>query len=1358
MKQILVFLYVVFSATVAMSATGQEFSFRHYSDYDGLWRDAIRALAQDKYGYIWIGSDASLKRFDGISMRSFKTSDDMSVQSVYALLDMGDSLMVGTDFGAYVFDYKTETTHPMHLEPMKGRNKKMHITSFAVDRDSNIWISTMWHGVYVYSTENGNLRRIDVNGDNRISQVYVDRSNQIWASTAWGQKAGLYLYDKSTRKFHLYKLNGTWSPALICMYETSDGTRWLGSCYDGLLACDANGNVKVHLGPGHKDYALRIHSITEYSPGIMLVGCDNGMIRLDLNSNTSCTYSKLSDKMNSISGSFVYPILTDSEGGIWVGTFYSGLNYVSPSSGRFKPFVGKSSVNSVNGNVINRFCEDDYRNIWIASDDGGLSKYTPSTGHFEHIPLGNGSTSDNNIHALCIDGDRLWIGSYTAGVYVMDIKSGKCKRYLRGDGENTLYGNSCYAIFRDSRGNIWVATTNGINLYRRATDDFVRMKPLDTTTMGIAEDGKGRIWFATQTDGVLRYDLATGKWRFYNNNRKSLSVVNSVYVDDNDCLWAAADDGLLMYDEQSDNFQHVGEINSLSICGIVENNGSLWITSNDGLYKYTKGKPLMRFDVNDGLLNNIFLPNAAFKASDGCIYLGTVNGFNTFYPYQIKPNTKAPRVTITSIKVMDQMVQVGDDRLDESLNTAESIHLSYQDKMLTISFASLSYCAPQKNRYSYMLEGFDRRWIMAGNRSTATYTNLSPGTYTFKVKGTNNDGLWSTEETTLRIVVHPPFYWSLPAKLLYLVVAVVLLAYAFRYTLGRERRRHDLAMSKLNEEKELEVRNSKIRFFTTIAHEIRPPVSLIIGPLEKLVKTSAPLSATERNSLNIIDRNAHRLLELVNQLLDFSKVENQSLSMRFNVCNVSDMLRSVCERFEPTFAQGGITFRVDYPDSHFTAIIDRESITKVVSNLLTNARKYTRDRVSLSCQVMPDDTNFAIEVTDNGVGIDPNDHERIFQAFYQSADNKPGTGIGLSIVKNIVDQHNGTISVESQPGHGATFTVLLPVKQEMKLEGRGEKLEGRGEKVEGRREKVEGREYPTASNQGSDISLPSTLYPLPTKTSPLPSTLYPLPSKSSPLPSNSSPLPTVLIVDDNNDMLSYLEQNMSEKHRVVTAHDGLEALDKLASNDVSLIICGGMMPRMDGAEVCRRVRSDAATSHIPLVMLTAKTDTISKVEGMNIGADAYIEKPFSIDYLEACCNSILSMRERLREKYSRGMMEPIERIAPTDVDKEFLEKMQLLIEENLSNPELSVNFLAQQLCISRSHFFAKIKTLADVSPNEMIQLVRLKKAAQLLAEGNMKVSDVCYSVGFSNSSYFAKCFYKQFGVRPADVKGISKSS
>ena len=401
------------------------------------------------------------------------------------------------------------------------------------------------------------------------------------------------------------------------------------------------------------------------------------------------------------------------------------------------------------------------------------------------------------------------------------------------------------------------------------------------------------------------------------------------------------------------------------------------------------------------------------------------------------------------------------------------------------------------------------------------------------------------------------------------------------------------------------------------------------------------------------------------------------------------------------------------PDPHFTAVIDNEAITKVVSNLLTNARKYTRDHVRLSCHVMPDDNSFAIEVEDNGVGVKPEDKERIFNAFYQSADNKPGTGIGLSIVKNIVDQHHGKVSVSSLPGHGSTFTVILPVRQDVEMQ----------------------LEIASDNHAETDkASFTTTSYP------PLSKTFDPI--------GNSA----VLVIDDNDDMLTYLEESISQKYQVITAHDGLEALDKLSANDVSLIICDWMMPRMDGAEFCRRVRSDAATSHIPFVMLTAKTDVDSKVEGMNVGADAYIEKPFSMSYLEACCMNIMNMRRMLREKYSSNPSEPITEIASSNIDKDFLERMQRIIEENFSNADLNVNFLADKMCISRSRLFAKIKTLADVSPNEMIQIVRLKKAAQLLAEGNMKVSEVCYTVGFNNPSYFSKCFYKQFGVRPTEVK------
>lgn len=1300
---------LIFALLTTLAASGQELAFRHYSDYDGLWRNAIRALAQDKYGFIWIGADAGLKRFDGISMRSFQTSADKSVQSVSALLDMGDSLMVGTDDGAFVLDYKTETTHRLALEK---KEKNIHVTSIAVDRDSNVWISTMGHGIFHYSTDNGTVRKINVCKNNRVAQVFVDSSNQIWALTAWNDN-GLLLYDKATRRFNVYKLDGKWSPSVYCMAETDDGTLWLGTWNNGLVAFDRSGSVKATcLGPGHKDYALHIHSIARYRPGQLLIGCDNGMVWLDVKNNKSVTYSKQSKTQSPISGSFVYPILTDSEGGVWVGTFYSGLNYVSPAYGRFSSFHFQHNANALKGNIISRFCEDGNHNIWIASDDGGLNKYNPQNGEFEHITLGSGDMSDNNIHALCIDGNDLWIGTYTGGVYVLDIRSKKCRRYTsKSSNANTLYSNSCYAIFRDSKANIWVATTSGINLYKRDTDDFLRVKAIESTIMDIMEDERGQLWFATQGYGILKFNKATGKWRTYKGNNAN-SVANSLCMEENGRIWAATDDGLLQYDEKEDKFGLVKVADNIGISGIVEDNGSLWLTTNNGLYKYTEGKPLMHFDVNDGLQSDIFLPNAAMKASDGGIYLGTVNGFNTFYPYQIKTNAKVPRVMITSVQVMNETVNVGDERLKESLNTAAHIELEYNEKMLSISFASLSYCVPQKNRYMYILEGFDRQWIMADNHSTATYTNLEPGKYKFRVKGTNNDGVWSTEEATLEIVVNPPFYWSMPAKILYFLIAVALVVYMFRYTINRERRRHEAQMKKLNEEKELEVRNSKIQFFTTIAHEIRTPVSLIIGPLEKLVKTTASLSESERSSLRIIDRNAHRLLDLVNQLLDFRKVESQSLVVRFGVQNISNMLKAVTERFEPTFAQNGIKFVVEMPDSHFTAIIDNESITKVVSNLLTNARKYTRDYVRLSCHVMPDENSFAIEVEDNGVGIDPKDHKRIFNAFYQSADNKPGTGIGLSIVKNIVEQHKGTVSVKSQPGHGSTFTVLLPVKQEIVVD-------------------ID-KDVPSTETY-DNIILETT-------------------TKSS-HNKNSDNEATVLVVDDNDDMLAYLEENIAEKNRVIVAHDGLEALDKLSDNDVSLIICDWMMPRMDGAELCRHIRNDAATSHIPFVMLTAKTDNDSKIEGMNVGADAYIEKPFSISYLEACCTNIMQMRRMLREKYSTTPSEPITEMASSSIDKEFLERMQGIIEENFSNPELNVNFLADKMCVSRSRLFAKIKTLADVSPNEMIQIVRLKKAAQLLAEGNMKVSEVCYTVGFNNPSYFSKCFFKQFGVKPTEIKG-----
>ena len=1292
-------------------ANNYDFVFRHYSAYDGLWSNAVRAVIQDKKGYIWIGADAGLNRFDGISMRQFNFSRNSFSESATALLEMGDTIFIGTFNGAYVLQLSTEEMKPFNIKADDGSVINTHIMSISSDKDGGVWFATMGQGVYRYQTSNNTLKRYSSWNEGRIGQVYVDSKNQVWAVTAW-QNNGLWLFNRSKKSFEPFLIDKQKTPNGMAMTETSDGQLWLGTWTDGLISFDREGrSLSRRLQAGDANHAIHIHSMTEYRQGVLLLGCDNGLVLTDTNNNFSRTYTKDELNPNSISGAFVYPIFIDNEGGIWVGTFYSGLNYVSPSAGRFKSYRHSRLKNSVHGNVIGRFCEDNNHNIWIASDDGGLNKFNPSTGIFEHFAIGSGNLDDNNIHALCIDGNNLWIGTYTGGVYVLDINTGKQRNYLtvKGD-ENSLYDNSSYAIFKDSHANIWVTTVDGITLYQPKTDNFKRIKFIGDIIVDIDEDKNGHLWFSTQGKGIFRFDTKSGKWRNYASPELPDNIVNCIHIDKDNNIWVATNNGLLRYNNAKDIFEIVDIGEQTFVEGIVEDEGVLWITTYKGLIKYVEGEQPTIFNTNDGLNSNQFLSNAAILASDGQVYVGTVNGFNTFYPYQIKKNTVAPRTVITGLEVMNKPIHVGDERLARSLDDVDVVNLSYLDKMFSISFASLSYCVPQKNCYAYQLEGFDKAWNYIENQTRVTYTNLSPGEYKFRVKGTNNDGSWSKEETVLRIVIHPPFYWSMPAKILYTLVFFALFFLVVYKSVRRERKRQELKMRKLNEEKEKEVRNTKIQFFTMVAHEIRTPVSLIIGPLENLMKTKATLSPSERNNLNIIDRNAHRLLDLVNQLLDFRKVEKQTYVMNFKVQNVSAMIRAVSERFEPTFTQNGVKFVTEYPESHFTAILDCEAVTKVISNLLTNARKYTRDYVRLSCLVAPDENHFIIEVEDNGVGINKTDLERIFEDFYQAADNKPGTGIGLSIVKNIVNKHQGTVEVKSQPGHGSTFIVTLPVRQEiMKGEESGERSE-------------------------NSKSLDSVQF-----------------SNLIPHSSLLTPQDTILLVDDNDDMLQYLESNIAQNYKVITAHDGIEALDKLQKNDISLIICDWMMPRMDGTEFCRHVRANSDTSHIPFIMLTAKTDIDSKAEGMNVGVDAYIEKPFSMKYLEACYRNIMSLRQMLRQRYSSTPLEPITEIAQSPIDKELLLKMQDIIEANFANPDLSINFLADKLCISRSSLFSKIKTLADMTPNEMIQTVRLKKAAQLLREGNHKVSEVCYAVGFSNPSYFSKCFQKQFGIKPTEI-------
>lgn len=628
--------------------------------------------------------------------------------------------------------------------------------------------------------------------------------------------------------------------------------------------------------------------------------------------------------------------------------------------------------------------------------------------------------------------------------------------------------------------------------------------------------------------------------------------------------------------------------------------------------------------------------------------------------------------------------------------------------MFSLYFAALSYCSPEKNQYACKLEGFDKEWNYVGSTPKATYTNIPAGTYTFRVKATNNDGIWSKQEATLEIVVHPPFWWTLPAKILYLLLIGGMIWLYVHMRLLKEEKRHKREMQRLNDRKDMEVKEARLTFFTMIAHEIRTPVSLIIGPLEILMKdvvnstkTNIPISYHE--NLQIIDRNAHRLLELVNQLLDFNKTQQLEPQHNFAEYKIRDIITSVAERFNPTLQQKGADFQIDYPSEDFFAIVDKEAITKIISNLMTNATKYTQNMVHLSCNVSDDHKTFTIEVEDNGVGISKSDQQKIFSPFYQAQDNKPGTGIGLSIVEYLVNVHGGHISVESQHGKGSVFRVTIPTTQANVIT------------------------KPSKPAQESKEEKPSR-----------------------PVLSIFDAKQIVLITEDDEDMLRFLASNFKTDYTVITARNGREGLQQVTRHQVSLIISDWMMPEMDGEEFCKLLRADYRYSHIPFVMLTAKTDNESKTQGMNCGADTFIEKPFSMGYLHACIKNMIEIRHMLFQKYSVSPDTSISSVTTSSVDNELLLKMTQVIEDNLEDPGLNVGFLAEHLNISRSGLFAKIKAITDVTPNELIQIVRLKKAAQLIADKKYRINEVSYMVGFNSPSYFAKCFQKQFGVKPGE--------
>ena len=1124
---------------------------------NGLPSNAVSCLLQDQRGYVWMGTEGGLCRYDGRVIKAYPLPDEAH-DRITALLAVGDDeLWVGTSKSLYRLLHSTEKYE--QLEDVKITKP---VTSLAQDHDGNLWVATLGQGIIGLSRDEKkphNYAMADCDG--LVNQVYADGDNQVWAVCSQG-KGGLWRLNKNLNTFEPAQLaNASEAPGdPTVMLQTADGRRWVATWEHGLWMLDKSGRMTT-MPDASTGHLLHIHALSELQPGQLLVACDDGLWLFDTERNAWSLY---------LPQRFAQTVMRDSEGGLWVGTSYGGATYVSPLARRFEATPGE---------LITDFAEDSHGRVWVTGDKGGIACYGQDHKRLAQYP-GQSQLMHLYAHALAFDNDNLWIATYNDGLYVMNMASGRLAHYGPDPADDhALPDGSIHAIYRDSHRQIWVSTTEALCRYDRAHDRFDRIAPLASSAIDIDEDRQGRLWISTQGAGLLRLDIDghTQSYRTEPRNERSLpnDIVNCTLVDPSGRIWVGTQGGLCQYDPDNDDFARVAlNIPRQAVASIVEDQGVLWLSGDCGILKYMPGEGLQRFTRQDGLVSEQFQPNSVLKASDGCIYFGTIRGFNSFYPYQIQVNQQLPPVYITQLEIGTEPIAVGSWHLPQSLTDIPKLDLWMNDRVFSLSFASLSYCSPEKNLYAYMLEGFDKQWNYVGGERKATYTNLPAGTYTFRVKATNNDGIWSDREAVLKIVVHPPYWLSTYAKIFYVVLFICLIWAFIGLRLKLSERRHRKELAQLAEQKEAEMQQAHMEFFTTIAHEIRTPVSLIIGPVEQLKEQQS------NSQLEIIDRNAHRLLDLVNQLLDFRKADQQQ-EMHFQIRNVGELVEQVAAYFLPSFESKGVRFKIDLPEERLTAAIDPEGIRKVVSNLLSNANKYTRNRINLSCQRLPDGAHFAIEVADNGRGISTESQKRLFDPFYQAKGSEPGTGIGLSIVKRITDQHHGTVEVDSRPGEGTTFRIVLPLSQAVVNEATAT----------------------TATPQAAPAA--------------------PTEEKR-----------RMLIVDDNEDMLTFLVTTFMDRYDVVPARDGQEALELIRDSLVvrdggqptsafDIVISDWMMDHMDGPELCHRLRQNPATERLPFILLTAKTDSQSKVLAMDRGVDAFIEKPFNVKYLEACILNLL---------------------------------------------------------------------------------------------------------------------------------------
>ena len=1321
---------VCFFITIFCQAQSVEehYYFKNLSIRNGLSQNTVNAILQDRKGFMWLGTKDGLNRYDGLSFRKFKhdaanprSIGNSFITSLYE--DFNGNIWVGTDAGVYIYYPEKEAFEEFDCQSLEKTRIERSVSMIAGDKQGRVWIAVEAQGMFCYDTRQKLLRNYPLSEiSSNIKCFTFDSGGTLWLGF-YGD--GLYYSKDNLATVHPYgspedgkrEFEGG---VITKIVQGNYNCLYIGSVKEGVSELNlTSGQVRNLLAIDESGESIFCRDLLPYSDNELWIGTESGIYIYNLRTAQFIHLRASLYDSYSLSDNAIYALYKDREEGLWIGSYFGGVDYYPRQYTYFAKYYPKNIANSLHGKRVREFCRADDGTLWIGTEDGGLNHFNPKTKEFHFFEPSAGFT---NIHGLCMDGSHLWVGTFSKGLRVIDTRTGVVLRtYTEGHTPHSLNDNSIFSICRTSAGEIYLGTLFGLLRYNRTQDNFDRIPELNGKFVyDIKEDSYGNLWLATYANGAYCYDVSVRRWKNYvfdAEDEKSLPYdkVLSVFEDSYRQIWLTTQGGgSCLFHPDTETFTRYGLKDGLPndvVYQIVEDDDRfLWLTTNNGLVRFDpKTMEMKVFSTANGLPTNQFNYRSGFKDEAGNIYLGSINGFVAFDPRTFAENRQVPAVAITDFLLFNKEVPVGetDSPLKSSITFSDKVVLTADQNSFSFRIAALSYQAPRMNKLMYKLEGFDEGWLTIGESPLVTYSNLGYGDYVFKVKASNSDGVWNEQETSLHLSILPPFYLSGWAYCFYVLFFMGCLVCVIFYFKRRNYRKQHRQMEMLEQEKEREVYHAKIDFFTNVAHEIRTPLTLIKGPLENIILKKEVDSETKED-LYIMKQNTERLLNLTNQLLDFRKTETRGFRLNFTECDVVAVLRETYLRFTSLAKQKGLDFILELPQECFMADVNQEALTKIISNLLNNGVKYASTYLRISLET--DEKVFHIRTFNDGEMIPDTMKEEIFKPFVRldkEDEVTTGTGIGLALSRSLAELHQGSLMMEKGEEVNC-FCLTLPVNQDSTITLSAENVS----QVEENSCGWEQEETDTKEKK-----------------------------------------PMILVVEDNPDMLAFIRKQLTTEYSVLTAMNGIEALAVLDNHYVNLVVSDVMMPQMDGFELCKTIKSDLSYSHIPVVLLTAKTNIQSKIEGLELGADAYIEKPFSVEYLLANISSLIHNREKLRQTFAKSPFVAANTMALTKADEEFIWKLNDIIQANLHNPEFSMEDMADALKMSRSSFYRKIKGVLDLSPNEYLRLERLKQAAQLLKEGKSRVNEICYTVGFNSPSYFSKCFLKQFGVLPKDFIG-----